>query len=197
MTALPFEDNLTPLPRKCRTCGETKSIDDFYFADRAKGLRLRQCKACHTREGMERRRSRYTPEQLRAAQREYNARRDPMDRWNNYLRSRYGLTVEGYHALLEAQNHACAICETPLAELTYENRRALHVDHCHDTGRVRGLLCNACNRSIGGLRDDPALLRRAADYLEASGVPLAQQHPEWRARFQFLNRETGPKRSPT
>ncbi|MFG2001358.1 endonuclease VII domain-containing protein [Spirillospora sp. NPDC048911] len=46
---------------------------------------------------------------------------------------------------------------------------AAHVDHCHETGAVRGLLCPECNTGMGQLRDDPATLRRAADYLEERG----------------------------
>lgn len=70
---------------------------------------------------------------------------------------RYGLSIEEYAALGERQGGRCAICEARIDNL--------HVDHCHSTGRVRGLLCGPCNRGIGMLRDDPAILRRAIDYL--------------------------------
>jgi hypothetical protein len=173
--------------RTCRTCGETKPLEEgFYFADKAKGIRLRQCRICHARQSTQRRLQRLGREGVAAAQREYNARRSPEQRFAHQLRYRYGITAAEWHDLLEAQGHACAICRTPLSDLTDEDRRGLHVDHCHVTGRVRGLLCNACNRSIGGLRDDPGLLRKAADYIESGGVPMATQHPEWVAKA-FLN----------
>lgn len=73
--------------------------------------------------------------------------------------ARYGLTLESYAEMARRQDHKCAICR----ELVEGN---LHVDHCHASGRVRGLLCGACNTSIGSFADDPARLRRAADYLE-------------------------------
>jgi hypothetical protein len=73
---------------------------------------------------------------------------------------KYGLTLEQYEEMFFQQGGLCVICnEAP-------NGRNLHVDHDHHTGRVRGLLCNACNAGIGHLQDDPNLLRRAVSYLE-------------------------------
>ncbi len=63
--------------------------------------------------------------------------------------------------LLEFQNNLCAICDTVLS--TPKNTCA---DHCHVTGKMRGMLCRACNTGIGQLRDAPSLLRRALDYLK-------------------------------
>ena len=84
------------------------------------------------------------------------------------LRQLYGITIEQYEAMLAAQNRRCAICPQPL-----EGRRAAHVDHDHKTGRIRGILCTSCNNGLGRFRDDPALLRRAARYLERSTVSTA------------------------
>lgn len=78
---------------------------------------------------------------------------------------KYGLTLEQYMALHAAQGGKCKICRS---EETSRRRSRLCVDHCHKTGRVRGLLCSVCNRAIGYLKDDPARLRAAAAYLEAS-----------------------------
>lgn len=74
---------------------------------------------------------------------------------------RYGITVEQYNILHEAQNYKCAICKEPEQ---YFSR--LSIDHCHETNRVRGLLCNNCNRGIGLLKDRADILRRAAEYLD-------------------------------
>ncbi|MGE0844214.1 MAG: endonuclease VII domain-containing protein [Candidatus Nanopelagicales bacterium] len=84
---------------------------------------------------------------------------------------RYGLTPETYEELRAAQEDRCAICRTD----TPGGRGELwHVDHDHATGAVRGLLCHMCNVGIGNLRDDPAILRRAADYLIAARtLPIA------------------------
>jgi hypothetical protein len=76
---------------------------------------------------------------------------------------RYGLTVQQYQDMVTAQADRCALCGGPWRGW---NGQAPHIDHCHKTGRVRGLLCASCNSAIGRFGDDPILLRRAADYLE-------------------------------
>jgi hypothetical protein len=82
----------------------------------------------------------------------------------------YGLTKEQYEALLEAQHGRCAICErTP--EETNRRRNGcerLSVDHNHETGQVRGLLCASCNTLIGMARDDITVLQAAVEYLVSS-----------------------------
>lgn len=72
----------------------------------------------------------------------------------------YGITLDHYNELLARQGGACAIC--------HENKdvRNLAVDHCHETGKVRGILCQRCNRALGLLRDDTSLMRSAIMYLD-------------------------------
>jgi hypothetical protein len=79
------------------------------------------------------------------------------------LKRKFGITAEQYAGMLVAQGGACAICETK------DTRpwKYFVVDHDHATGRVRGLLCPACNTCIGQARDDSNILREAAHYLEA------------------------------
>lgn len=79
---------------------------------------------------------------------------------------RYGLTVEMHDAMLAAQNGLCAICGNPPNPKGVRAAGRLHADHDHLTGKVRDLLCNSCNNGIGRFRDDPALLRAAAEYIE-------------------------------
>jgi Recombination endonuclease VII len=74
-----------------------------------------------------------------------------------HLTRRYGITAEESDAMLEAQDGLCAICRTA---------PAAHVDHDHDTGEIRELLCFNCNGGLGQFRDDPEVLRAAADYVE-------------------------------
>jgi hypothetical protein len=76
---------------------------------------------------------------------------------SDHLRRKYGLTPAEVDALRDLQGGLCAICRVA---------PAVHVDHDHATGAVRGMLCFPCNAAIGHLRDDPAVLRRAAVYLE-------------------------------
>ncbi|MFI2763083.1 endonuclease VII domain-containing protein [Streptomyces echinatus] len=77
----------------------------------------------------------------------------------NHLRRSYGLTEAERDAMVVSQRGLCAICLDGPPE---------HVDHCHKTGRVRGVLCFNCNSAIGKLRDDPDVGRRAVAYLEGN-----------------------------
>ena len=77
------------------------------------------------------------------------------------LRDKYGITVVDYLDLADRQDFKCAICVNVL-----RMDRSTVVDHCHDTGKVRGLLCRACNSGIGQLKDNPTLLKRGARYIE-------------------------------
>ncbi|MEU3452166.1 endonuclease VII domain-containing protein [Micromonospora sp. NPDC006766] len=73
---------------------------------------------------------------------------------------RYGVTVEWYEAKLKEQDGRCAICGA-------RPEKRLAIDHCHVTGKARGLLCFLCNSALGRFEDDPARLRRALAYLES------------------------------
>jgi hypothetical protein len=78
-----------------------------------------------------------------------------------YYRRTYGISADEADAILAAQGGGCAICgRVP------ERLASLHLDHDHGTGAIRGFLCIDCNQGLGKLRDDPALLRAAADYVE-------------------------------
>ncbi len=80
------------------------------------------------------------------------------------LRKKYGLSLQDYDDMLASQQGKCAICGVEL-ELMGRSRRAVCVDHDHDTGSVRELLCGACNKGLGSFQDDPTLLCRAAVYI--------------------------------
>jgi hypothetical protein len=84
------------------------------------------------------------------------------------IKGKYGITPDEYVAMLEQQGGGCSICGVRQSQLWRETwRQPLVIDHCHGSGKVRGLLCDHCNRGLGQFRDDPALLHRAAEYLEA------------------------------
>ena len=82
-----------------------------------------------------------------------------------YRRRHYGITPEQYEAMVEAVGGLCAICGQPERATRRGEIRGLNVDHDHDTGAVRGLLCSNCNTAIGLLRDDPVRLQAAIVYL--------------------------------
>lgn len=78
-----------------------------------------------------------------------------------HLMTKYSLTPEEYKQILISQNYCCAICDTHQEKL----KRRLSVDHCHQTGNIRGLLCTSCNTGIGKLSDSVEKLQRAINYL--------------------------------
>ena len=80
---------------------------------------------------------------------------------NSYLKSEYGITLDDYNKMFADQAGCCAICNTHASHLT----KPLCVDHCHTTGKVRGLLCGECNLAIGKLKDNVQNLKNAIKYL--------------------------------
>jgi len=100
-----------------------------------------------------------TPEQKAEYLREWRRKNESYVRDREYQK-RFGITLKEYERLIAKQEGVCAICHA------VPGRRRLEVDHCHSTGRVRGLLCEVCNRAIGLFEDDPTLLMSAVRYLE-------------------------------
>lgn len=83
------------------------------------------------------------------------------------LRRTYGISLDQYNILLEAQNYVCAICGKPEIDICNKKgaTRNLAVDHCHTTGRVRGLLCRGCNQGLGNFKEDISSLKKAIQYI--------------------------------
>lgn len=87
---------------------------------------------------------------------------------NKSRERRYGVNAADYDKMFQRQGGKCAICGTtnPATHQSKGGKSSFCVDHCHETGKVRGLLCGYCNTGIGKLRDDPDILRKAAQYIE-------------------------------
>jgi transposase-like protein len=152
-----------PLTR-CPRCGGLREASHFVSAA---GKPLLTCQKCRDRSKRElrERREQLGSDGVRAAN----------------LRTKYGITAAQYDSLREAQNFRCAICGRHEDELpaTAAGRPRLDgrptapafklvVDHCHQSGRVRGLLCVGCNAALGNFRDDPAVLKAALNYLSVA-----------------------------
>ncbi len=161
--------------KTCKVCGETKPLDEFYANKGGRDGRRPDCKVCNlaTRRAkyledpgkyIERvqRWQRENPDRYKAKLREYaeSGKKKISDR-KSHLKRKYGLTVEQYDEMLEGQGGGCAICGRPPRDDI-----ALHVDHDHETGVIRGLLCFTCNNALGDLNDDPERLYKAATYLD-------------------------------
>ena len=95
---------------------------------------------------------------------------DPLRPKADTIKHRYGITLADYEVLLVNQLGVCAICRLPESVLSYKTKQPykLAVDHCHATGKIRGLLCQRCNKGLGLLKDSVRRVLRASRYL--SGV---------------------------
>lgn len=129
----------------CSKCGVRKERSKFYKDSARNDGITAYCKDCKLKINNNWREN--NPEEMKQSQR--RTRR----------KSTYGVSSEDYDKMLIDQNNECAICHKTIG---YE----ASVDHNHDTGQVRGLLCNVCNTGIGMLQDSPSILRAAAEYLE-------------------------------
>jgi len=130
--------------KPCPDCGVDARV--LFYLDSAGRKTNAHCRECHKKRCNSRWHSK--------SQQEKQASR---------VRAMYGIDPEKYLQMHEDQQGRCAICgEIPTT------KRGLHLDHCHETGKVRGLLCHGCNVGIGSLRDDPELLLKAIDYLRES-----------------------------
>jgi len=149
------------LKRKiCKTCKEEKEINHFAYSKGNKDRLRYQCKECtntYNKKYWSKNRETYIP-QMRAAGYSFNPRRV-----NYQLIRNYGITLEEYEKMFADQKGKCFICEKPE---THPDKKRLSVDHCHKTGKVRGLLCNKHNRIIGLMSDSTDELQRCIAYLE-------------------------------
>jgi hypothetical protein len=89
-------------------------------------------------------------------------KQQPFNEREHHLLRKYGLTLAAYEELVLWQGARCAICPT-----AHTDQDPLHVDHCHSTGKVRGLLCGPCNRALGLMKDDTDRLGAAIRYLNS------------------------------
>ncbi len=128
-------------PPLCPKCGETE-LNQFYKSKKT-GLRSNAyCANCH-KENCKKR---------------YHSKSMMQRRAEKAIT--YGLSPQEYIDMYEKQNGLCAICNK-----VPSTKRGLHVDHCHETKKVRGLLCHGCNIAIGNLKHDVSLLKSAIKYL--------------------------------
>lgn len=136
--------------KKCFKCGLEKDLSEF-----SKQNKGNQCKVC-TRKY---RRERYERQDVKIKEKQQFLK--------TYFKRAYGITLEIYQEMFLSQNGLCAICLFPekFIDKRSNKPRMLAVDHCHISGKVRGLLCRHCNQAIGIFKDDTDRLARAIAYL--------------------------------
>ena len=124
----------------CTTCLCEKPLEEF--ASMGKGKKRAKCKPC-----------------LAAQKREYY-KNNPDKAHQRNLKTFYGITKQDFQKMCEEQGEACACCGKVAP---------LNVDHCHITGKVRGLLCTNCNFALGHFKDNVEVIQKAIDYLKEHG----------------------------
>ena len=124
----------------CTSCSIEKPLEAFYFR-KPRNRHESRCKEC-----------------CRTINKKFNGGETQRRR---VLKKQYGITLETYRIMLENQNYSCAIC----GEKEKVVGRSLAVDHCHNSGKVRQLLCGNCNQALGKFKDSPELLEKAKAYL--------------------------------
>lgn len=132
--------------RTCCSCKIEKQIEEFNLNSKGKFGRHSRCKDCTRLEGKE------IYKRLGK---------------NHYLQSTYNITETTLKQMYDDQLGKCAICYNPI-QLSSQTARSACVDHDHKTGKVRGLLCNHCNRGLGMFKDNIESLRFAIEYLQKS-----------------------------
>jgi hypothetical protein len=130
----------------CGTCKQTKPITEFANNKVKKDGLQERCKECTKTHYQKTKHLRSKPSS------------EDKRRW---LMSSYGLTVEAFNKMFSDQQGLCAICGT-----SEWGRPSPSIDHCHTSGKVRGLLCNNCNRGLGLFKDNFTFLMKAAHYVK-------------------------------
>jgi len=132
--------------KECSICNEIKDIDLFVKRNNRKSNVQPYCKECHNKKT----RKNYSSISMK----------------NYDLKKNYGIDIDYYEDLFRKQNGCCKICNLHLSDINMKHKKNLCVDHCHKTNKIRGLLCDKCNRGIGLLQDDYKILFSAYKYLK-------------------------------
>lgn len=131
---------LYPKERKCTKCGETKVIELFVKDKKLACGHGYHCKQCHA---------------------DLQGFRSPVD----------GFTEEDFNKLLAEQNGLCKICGKKETMINKSGRLSrLSIDHCHENGHVRGLLCGRCNKGLGSFFDNITIMESAIKYIKETSV---------------------------
>jgi len=143
----------------CSTCKKGLPSTAFNKQLKARDSLQARCRDCAKIGDKKYKRTRtdYRRQQLRE---KYNSLEGKRKHLNRYFKSAYKITLEEYEQLATEQSNKCAICGA-----FPDDDKRLYVDHCHDSKKVRGLLCFHCNTGLGHFRDNSGILKNAINYL--------------------------------
>jgi len=136
--------------KRCKKCGEDLALEAFSKHPTTKDRKQPECKPCRSEH-----KKQWKIDNPKLAQEQER---------NRFLKYKYGIDNDYYNKLLKEQENGCAICGCTVDSIRVHGD-FFAVDHCHNTHKVRGLLCRSCNVGIGNLNDDPVLLQIAINYL--------------------------------
>ena len=138
-----YDAAVSAAEKRCTGCGNSYPDEGFSKDKTRSSGRTERCRGCRS-----------------AAHKEWRTRFPYKQKWIR-IKLLYGMTEADYEEILQEQQQRCAICREEL-----QTGKSTHIDHCHKTGRVRGILCNGCNVALGYIKEDISLLRRIEEYLQ-------------------------------
>jgi hypothetical protein len=137
----------------CSKCNTEQNVLNFHKSSKTKSGYQSWCKLCSKEWAS-------TPKRKEQHRNRYHSNKDK-HYYNYFYKRTYGITSEQYNEMLKDQNNVCKICFSSCL-----TKRRLAVDHCHETGKVRGLLCAKCNSLLGQAGDKIEILEKAIKYLK-------------------------------
>lgn len=145
----------------CPKCKTEKSVEEFAKHKARYDGKSSYCKKCNSNA------YKLWANKNKQKVRDYYALLTSDEKYELYLRKTYGIDIKQYNEMVKSQDYRCAICG-----LYQTEKRLLVVDHCHDTGVIRGLLCHNCNVALGNFKDNVQSLENAIDYLKQKRLAL-------------------------
>lgn len=140
--------------KRCRICGRELPVSCFYKHRSTLDGYRGECKECHSKKS-------------KAYYKEHKAEHRVVSRRYS-MKKPYGMTEDEFNALYESQGGKCAICGKPLTKVGGAKDQVAHIDHDHETDKVRGILCTKCNVGLGSFKDSLELMDKAKAYLVKS-----------------------------
>lgn len=149
--------------KQCTVCKEEKPISEYFkhcIGSKGQIIYKPACKQCSN----EKSRNRYhkLTKEERSKRNRINREKMGKDYFKNWkLEKQYGMSLEEYNFMLSEQNHLCYICDK-----SFDENTTAHVDHNHETGETRKILCVNCNTAIGLAKEDATIMKKMIKYIE-------------------------------